>query len=135
MSLHYRLLVVLSIVVVTLLGIYQYFKLPVDAFPDISPVMVPVFTEADGMAPEEVERLITFPVESVMNGLPGIRQIKSTSGFGISVVYVYFDDDIDMFFARRLVSERLAEAVAELPDLPEKPKLGPISTGLGHILF
>ncbi|MHC4290578.1 MAG: efflux RND transporter permease subunit, partial [Planctomycetota bacterium] len=134
-SLKYRVLVILSIAFVTIFGVYQYKQLPVDAFPDISPVMVPIFTEAQGMAPEEVERLITFPVESVMNGLPGIKQIKSTSAFGMSVVYVYFDDDIDMYFARQVVAERLSEAVSQLPNLPEKPKLGPISTGLGQIFI
>lgn len=134
-SLKYRMLVVLAIVFVTMLGMYQYSQLPVDAFPDVSPIMVPIFTEAEGMAPEEVERLITFPVESVMNGLPGIKQIKSTSAFGMSVVYVYFDDDIDMYFARQVVAERLSEAMSQLPDLQEKPKLGPISTGLGQIFI
>ena len=89
-SLRYRFFVILAVLAVTVLGIYQYTQLPVDAFPDISPVMVPVFAEAHGMAPEEVERLITFPIESAMNGLPGIKQIKSTSAFGMAVVYVYF---------------------------------------------
>ncbi|AQQ71849.1 Cation efflux system protein CzcA [Limihaloglobus sulfuriphilus] len=134
-ALHYRLLVVLALIMVTAVGVHQYNSLPVDAFPDISPVMVPVFTEADGMAPEEVERLITFPVESVMNGLPGVTQIKSTSAFGMSVVYVYFEDDMDIYFARQLVNERLGEALAQMPDLQEKPKLGPISTGLGQIFI
>ncbi len=134
-SLKYRMLVILSILFITLFGIYQYSQLPVDAFPDVSPIMVPIFTEAEGMAPEEVERLITFPVESVMNGLPGIKQIKSTSAFGMSVVYVYFEDDIDIYFARQVVAERLSEAVSQLPDLSEKPKLGPISTGLGQIFI
>ena len=134
-SLKYRFFVVLGVIGITLWGIYEYTQLPVDAFPDVSPIMVPIFTEADGMASEEVERLITFPVESVMNGLPGVRQIKSTSAFGISVVYVYFDDDVDMYFARRLVDERLSEAVSKLPDLPDKPKLGPISTGMGQIFI
>jgi len=134
-SLRYRLLVILSVLFVCGIGVYEYFRLPVDAFPDISPVMVPIFTEAEGMAPEEVERRITFPVESVMNGLPGVRQIKSTSAFGISVVYVYFEDDTDMYFARQVVSERLSEAVSQMPDLPDKPALGPISTGLGQIFI
>ena len=132
-SLRYRMLVILSIVFVTVFGIYQYLNLPVDAFPDVSPIMVPVFTEADGMAPEEVERLISFPIESAMNGLPDIKQIKSTSAFGMSVVYVYFNDDVDMYFARQIVAERLTEAASQLPDLPEKPKLGPISSGLGQV--
>ena len=134
-SVKYRLLVLLAILFVSVFGIYQYRQLPVDAFPDVSPVMVPVFTEADGMAPEEVERLISFPIESVMNGLPGVKQVKSTSAFGMSVVYVYFNDDIDIYFARQVVNERLSEAVAKMPDLEEKPKLGPISTGLGQVFI
>ncbi len=135
LSLRYRMLMVLAILFVTALGIQQYTQLPVDAFPDVSPVMVPIFTEADGMAPQEIERLITFPVESTMNGLPGVHHIQSTSAFGMSVVYVYFNDDVDMYFARQVVAERLAEAQAQLPDLRDKPKLGPISTGLGQIFI
>ena len=134
-SLRYRFLVLVGIISITFLGIYSYSQLPVDAFPDISPIMVPVFIEADGMAPEEIERLITFPIESTMNGLPGVTQIKSTSAFGMAVVYVYFKDDIDIYFARQVVSERLSDAMAALPILEEPPKLGPISTGLGQIFI
>ncbi|MBN1124856.1 MAG: efflux RND transporter permease subunit [Sedimentisphaerales bacterium] len=134
-SLRYRFFVLLGIVGITMLGIHQYRRLPVDAFPDISPIMVPVFTEAHGMAPEEVERMVTFPIESTMNGLPGVSQIKSTSAFGMSVVYVYFEDDVDIYFARQVVSERLNHARTVLPQLPEQPTLGPISTGLGQIFI
>lgn len=134
-SLRYRFFVILGVIGITFWGAYEYTQLPVDAFPDVSPIMVPIFTEAEGMAPEEVERLITFPVESVMNGLPGVRQIKSTSAFGMSVVYIYFDDDVDMYFARNAVDARLSEAMSQLPDLQEKPKMGPISTGLGQIFI
>jgi len=116
-------------------GVYEYRHMPVDAFPDISPIMVPVFAEAHGMAPEEIERLITYPIESAMNGLPGVTQIKSTSAFGMAVIYVYFDDDVDIYFARQLVAERLASAVPELPEMEEPPILGPISTGLGQIFI
>lgn len=128
-----RLLVVLSMLGIIGLGVFQYTKLPTDAFPDISPIMVPVFAEAHGMAPEEVERLITFPIESAMNGLPGVRQVKSTSAFGMAVVYVYFKDNVDIYFARQIVSERLASA--ELPEMEERPGLGPISTGLGEVFM
>jgi len=134
-SLRQRLLVIVAIVAVIGLGIYHYTKLPVDAFPDISPIMVPIFAEAHGMAPEEVERLITFPIESAMNGLPGVTQIKSTSAFGLAVIYVYFEDDIDIYFARQIVSERLSGAMADLPEMHEPPILGPISTGLGQIFI
>ena len=134
-SLHYRFFVIMGIVCITASGLYQYTQLPVDAFPDISPIMVPVFAEAHGMAPEEVERLITFPIESAMNGLPGVTQVKSTSAFGMAVVYVYFEDDVDIYFARRIVSEKLNEAIAQLPKMDEMPALGPISTGLGQIFM
>jgi cobalt-zinc-cadmium resistance protein CzcA len=122
-------------IAIAVLGIYSYSELPVDAFPDISPIMVPVFVEAEGMAPEEIERLITFPIESTMNGLPGVTQIKSTSAFGMAVIYVYFKDDINIYFARQVVSERLSDAMASLPQMEEPPKLGPISTGLGQIFI
>ncbi len=128
-------LVVLIVVAVIGLGLYQYKRMPVDAFPDISPIMVPVFAEAHGMAPEEVERLITYPIESAMNGLPKVRQIKSTSAFGMAVIYVYFEDDTDIYFARQLVAERMAGAMAELPEMHDPPALGPISTGLGQIFL
>jgi len=128
-----RLLIVLSMFGIIGLGVYQYKNLPTDAFPDISPIMVPVFAEAHGMAPEEVERLITFPIESAMNGLPGVRQVKSTSAFGMAVIYVYFNDNVDIYFARQIVSERLASA--DLPEMEERPGLGPISTGLGEVFM
>lgn len=130
-----RLIAVVLLISVTVLGITKYRSLPTDAFPDISPVMVPVFAEAHGMAPEEVERLITFPIESAMNGLPGVRLIKSTSAFGMCVIYVYFEDDVDIYFARQIVAERLASASGELPEMHEQPGLGPISTGLGEVFM
>ena len=130
-----RGLVLLALLGVIGLGVYEYRQLDVEAFPDISPIMVPIFAEADGMAPEEVEQLITYPIETAMNGLPNVTLIKSTSAFGMAVVYVYFTDDTDIYFARQLVAERLAAASADLPDLPEPPALGPISTGLGQIFL
>jgi heavy metal efflux system protein len=128
-----RLLVLLGMLGIIGFGLFQYRNLPTDAFPDVSPVMVPIFAEAHGMAPEEVERLITSPIESAMNGLPGVRQLKSTSAFGMAVVYVYFKDNVDIYFARQIVAERLAGA--ELPKMEEPPALGPISTGLGEVFM
>ncbi len=130
-----RLIVIMFLVGVIAFGLFNYKNLSTDAFPDISPVMVPVFAEAHGMAPEEIERLITFPIESAMNGLPGVRLIKSTSAFGMTVIYVYFEDDVDIYFARQIVAERLASASGELPELHEQPGLGPISTGLGEVFM
>lgn len=134
-SLRVRGLVVLALLAVIGFGVVEYRRMPVDAFPDISPVMVPVFAEAHGMAPEEIERLIAYPIENAMNGLPGVQQVKSTSAFGLAVVYVYFDDRTDIYFARQLVAERLAAAISSLPDLHDPPSLGPISTGLGQIFM
>ncbi|MBD3349232.1 MAG: CusA/CzcA family heavy metal efflux RND transporter, partial [Candidatus Eisenbacteria bacterium] len=135
LSLRSRAVIVIAMIGVIAGGMYAYTGMPVDAFPDISPIMVPVFAEAHGMSPEEVERLISYPIESAMNGLPGVTQIKSTSAFGMAVVYVYFEDDVDIYFARQLVAERLAAAMPDLPDMHEPPGLGPISTGLGQIFI
>lgn len=134
-SLKNRFLVILALVGIVGFGIYQYRQLPVDAFPDISPIMVPIFAEAHGMAPEEVERLVSYPIESAMNGLPQVTLIKSTSAFGLSVVYVYFEDSVDIYFARQVVSERLNEVRGALPPMDTPPSLGPISTGLGQIFI
>jgi cobalt-zinc-cadmium resistance protein CzcA len=135
LSLKFRGLVLVGFLAVMALGLYRYSDMPVDAFPDISPTMVPVFAEAHGMAPEEIERLIAYPIESAMNGLPGVRQIKSTSAFGMAVVYVYFEDEVNIYFARQLVAERLAGAISDLPEMHDPPTLGPISTGLGQIFM
>lgn len=129
----------LLIVVLTLLGMaagwIAWRGLPVDAFPDVSPNLVQVFTVTEGLAPEEVETYITYPVETVMNGLPGLKKIRSVSNFGLSVVNVYFEDDIDIYFARQLVNERLQEAREQIPEGFGEPEMGPISTGMGLVLF
>jgi cobalt-zinc-cadmium resistance protein CzcA len=130
-----RPIIVIALLGILVWGTIAYRQLPTDAFPDISPVMVPVFAEAHGMAPEEIERLITFPIESSMNGLPGVSMVKSTSAFGMAVVYVYFKDDVDIYFARQIVSERLAGATADLPKMHDPPALGPISSGLGEVFM
>lgn len=129
------ILVILAIALIIIFGILQYNDLPKDAFPDISPVMVPIFAEGHGMAPEEIERLITYPIEKAMNGLPGVILVKSTSAFGMAVIYVYFRDDVDIYFARQLVNQRLVNAMPDLPDLEEAPILGPISSGLGEVFM
>jgi len=116
-------------------GAWSYARLPVDAYPDISPVLVQVFTETEGLAPEEVEQLVTYPVEVAMNGLPGLELIRSVSNFGLSVVNVYFTEGTDIYFARQLVNERLQEAREQIPSGLGDPAMGPISSGLGQILF
>ncbi|TKJ30147.1 CusA/CzcA family heavy metal efflux RND transporter, partial [bacterium (candidate division B38) B3_B38] len=114
-------------------GIYAYQHLTIDALPDITPVMVEIFTEAPGLAAEEVERHITYPIEVSMNGLPGVTVIRSQSKFGISWITVYFQDGTDLYQARQLVFERLQRAEGEIPPGYGRPQLGPLTTGLGQI--
>ena len=111
-----RLLVVVLVLLVMGAGYRSYTQLPVDAFPDVSPNLVQVFTITEGLAPEEIERYVTYPVEASMTGLPGIEEIRSISNFGLSVVNIYFEDDMDIYFTRRLVSERLQEAREQIPE-------------------
>lgn len=135
LSLHLRGVAVLLMLAVIGYGVWSYIETPRDAFPDISPVMVPVFAEAPGLAAEEVELTVCQPIESAMNGLPDVTLVKSTSGFGMGVIYVYFKDSVDIYFARQLVAERLRSAEAALPPNLPKPELGPISSGLGQIFI
>ncbi|MEK9499473.1 efflux RND transporter permease subunit [Gaopeijia maritima] len=134
-ALRQRLLVVVAAAAVLGAGAWAYTRLPVDAYPDISPALVQVFTETEGLAPEEVEQLVTYPVEVAMNGLPGLERIRSVSNFGLSVVNVYFEEGTDIYFARQLVNERLQEAREQIPEGLGDPQMGPISSGLGQILF
>ena len=134
-ALRQRLLVLLVALGLAAAGGWAYTRLPVDAYPDISPALVQVFTETEGLAPEEVEQLVTFPVEVAMNGLPGLEELRSVSNFGLSVVNVYFEEGTDIYFARQLVNERLQQAREEIPEGLGDPGMGPISSGLGQVLF
>jgi cobalt-zinc-cadmium resistance protein CzcA len=134
-ALHSRLLMSVLGVLVLAAGWFSYRQLPVDAFPDVTPALVQVFTETEGLAPEEVEKYITYPVETAMNGLPELKEIRSVSNFGLSVINVYFKDGTDIYFARQLVGERLQMAREEIPEGFGEPAMGPIATGLGQILF
>ena len=127
-----RLLVMLMTGVLVLVGVAAYNRLPVDAFPDVSNVQVMILTEAPGLSPLDVERQVTFPVEVAMNGLPRVREVRSLSKATLSQVIVVFEDDVDIYFARQLVFERLTSARDSLPQGVE-PELGPVSTGLGEI--
>jgi len=130
--LHQRLLVVLAAIVLLGAGIVAWTHLPIDAFPDVTNQQVMILTEAPGLTPTEVERLVTFPIEIDMGGLPVIRQVRSMSKTGLSQVIVIFEDHIDIYFARQVVFERLQQITDQLPEGIE-PELGPISTGLGEI--
>jgi cobalt-zinc-cadmium resistance protein CzcA len=132
-SLRNKFLVLVFAVTVVAAGVYSMFRLPIDAVPDVTPNQVLVLTQAPGLGPVEVERFVTFPVETAMSGLPGIQQIRSVSRFGLSSVYIYFDEGMDLYFVRRLVLERLPAAREAIPSGIGTPEMGPISTGLGEI--
>ncbi len=114
-SLRYKFLVIVAFLVIGFLGLRAVHTVPIDAFPDVTPVQVNIYTESPGLAAEDVEQLLTFQVESGMAGLPGVEQIRSVSLFGLSFVSVYFDDAMDIYFARRLVMERLQEVADRIP--------------------
>ncbi|MBA2849701.1 efflux RND transporter permease subunit [Thermosulfuriphilus ammonigenes] len=130
-----RLLIVVLGIIILGAGYYSYRQLPVDAFPDVTPSLVQVFTETEGLAPEEIEKYVTYPIEVAMNGLPRLKKIRSISNFGLSVVNIYFEDGTDIYFARQVVSERLQQARNEIPAGFGNPQMGPISTGMGLVLF
>ncbi|MDP2168770.1 MAG: CusA/CzcA family heavy metal efflux RND transporter [Thermodesulfovibrionales bacterium] len=130
-----RLLLSVLGMLLLIAGYYSYIKLPVDAFPDVTPNLVQVFTETEGLAPEEVEKYVTYTVEVAMAGLPGLKEVRSVSNFGLSVVNIYFEDDVDIYFARQMVNERLQHAREEIPEGFGEPEMGPTSTGLGQIIF
>ncbi|VAW80934.1 Cobalt-zinc-cadmium resistance protein CzcA; Cation efflux system protein CusA, partial [hydrothermal vent metagenome] len=134
-SLRYKFLVLIIFAVVAALGWNAVITVPIDAFPDVTPVQVNIYTEAPGLAAEDVEQLLTFPVESGMAGLPGVQEIRSVSLFGLSYVSVYFADNMDIYFARRLVMERLQEVGDRIPEGYGTPEMGPNTSGLGQVFW
>lgn len=134
-SLHYKFLVLIVFGVIAFLGWRAVVSVPIDAFPDVTPVQVNIYTESPGLAAEDVEQLLTFPIESSMAGLPDVQQIRSVSLFGLSYVAVYFEDDTDIYFARRLVMERLLEVGDRIPEGYGTPEMGPNTSGLGQVFW
>lgn len=131
-SIYNRGVVLFLTLLMIVAGIYSFQSLPIDAVPDITNNQVQINTVINGLAPEEIERIVTFPVESSMRGIGGVEQVRSITRFGLSQVTVVFKDQIDIYRARQLVSERLQGIRSDLPTSAQ-PELGPISTGLGEI--
>jgi cobalt-zinc-cadmium resistance protein CzcA len=132
-SLKQRFLVIIATALVVVLGLVSWQQLTLDAVPDITTNQVAINTETGGMSPEEVEKLVTFPIETSMGGIPGVEQVRSLSQYGLSQVIVTFKDEVDTYFARNLVNERLNSVKESLPSGIEAPQMGPVSTGLGDI--
>ena len=133
-SIKHRWIMIGLTMVMAGLGIYNLSRLNIDAIPDITNIQVQVTAQAKGLSALEIEQRITFPIETGMAGLPNLVKTRSLSQYGISLVTVIFEDGTDIYFARRLVSERIQEIQGKLPPGIE-PQMGPISTGLGEIFL
>jgi cobalt-zinc-cadmium resistance protein CzcA len=130
--LNQRGLVVFVSLVIAVIGIYSYINLPIDAFPDVTNNQVEIISHADGLSAIEIERDVTYPIEMSMRGLPDVEQLRSVTKFGLSIVTIIFKDNVDIYFARQVVFERLAEAREQVPAGVEMT-LGPVATAMGEI--
>ena len=134
-SIDHHWMVIAMSVLLLVAGCWVARDMPVDVFPDLTAPTVTVLTEGHGMAPEEMESLVTFPIEAAINGASGVRRVRSATAVGIAVVWVEFDWGTDIFMARQVVAEKLALVSASLPPQVERPILAPISSIMGEILF
>src|SRR3990170_6131538 len=132
-SIKQKLVVGFLVLILIIFGIYSAFNLPIDAVPDITNNQIQIITASPTLAASEIERFITYPIEIAMANIPDLVELRSISKFGISVVTIVFKDNVDIYFARNLVFQRLKEAEENIPNGLGKPEMAPISTGLGEI--
>ena len=132
-SLRNRLLAVIGLLLLVALGIRAMLRLPIDAVPDVTNVQVQILTDSPALGPLEIERFITTPVEQAMGGVPRLEEMRSLSRFGLSAVTVVFEEGTDIWWARQVVGERIAEVRGEIPEGYGEPEMGPVSSGLGEI--
>ncbi len=132
-SVRYRFFTAVALVVVVAAGLWSFAHLTIDAVPDLTPIQVQVLTRAPALGPVEVEQFVTFPIEASLSGLPALRELRSVSRYGLSAVIAIFDDHTDIYRARQLVAERLAQAVEKIPAEYGRPVIGPLTTGLGEV--
>ncbi|MGA2363335.1 MAG: CusA/CzcA family heavy metal efflux RND transporter [Candidatus Aminicenantales bacterium] len=131
-SLRQRALILIVLGLIVVAGVYSFLSLPIDAFPDVTNIQVEVVATAPGLSPLEIEKLVTYPVEMSMRGLPGLEIMRSVTKYGISVITLVFEDKVDIYFARQLVFQRLAEAKDGLPE-NVRVEMGPVATAMGEI--
>ena len=132
-SIQNKLIIGLFILALIGYGSYQFTQLPIDAVPDITDNQVQVITTAPSLGAPDIERLITFPIEQANSNIPGLIEIRSFSRFGLSLITIVFDDDVDIYWARQQVTERLKLAQEQIPEGLGSPELAPVTTGLGEI--
>lgn len=133
-SIVQRWLIVIGSILVTLWGIFSVTQMPLDVFPEFAPPQVDIHTEASGLAPEEIESQITVPIESAVNGLPGVTTVRSSSKVGLSMVQIVFDQNADIYKARQAVTESLQQVTNQLPEGIHPPEISPLASPLGTIL-
>src|SRR5574343_1715655 len=132
-SIRNKLIIGILVLALVIYGVLEFRRLPIDAVPDITNNQVQVITTAPALGATDIERLITFPIEQPNNNIPGLLEIRSFSRFGLSLVTIVFDDNVDVYWARQQVAERLLQVQSQIPAGIGTPQLGPVSTGLGEI--